>query len=373
MPPSPGGPALRSLFVAVVVAVGGLGCDGAPRPAQVTARGAAPLADAVPHDASPHRSAFVAFGGARLHYLDWGGAGPVVVLLPGLGATAHSFDGFAPRLTDRFRVVALEPPAHGASGPGGAPLSVDRAARAVVALLDTLGARRAHLVGHSIAGAVITRVAASAPARVDRLVYLDATFDYGGSDEEAMERLAVARPRPAGGFASPAAGEAWARRYFYGTWTAALTADAVARSRIPPEEAPARAAAHAALLADAAAHPKEYARVAAPALAVWAEKTRASFFFWLDGADSAVAARADAYLAARRRWEGRGVGRFRRQTRHATVVAFPAHHAMYITAPERTAREVRRFLLARGRTRPRARVNEVLRPGGLRDAEVAGR
>ncbi len=32
----------------------------------------------------------------RLHYLDYGGTGPSLVLIPGLGNTAHAFDDFAP-------------------------------------------------------------------------------------------------------------------------------------------------------------------------------------------------------------------------------------------------------------------------------------
>jgi hypothetical protein len=47
---------------------------------------------AAPADPSAHRSAFVVHRGARLHYLDWGGSGPAVVLLPGYGLTAHAFD-----------------------------------------------------------------------------------------------------------------------------------------------------------------------------------------------------------------------------------------------------------------------------------------
>ena len=43
----------------------------------------------------------------RLHYLDFGGSGPPLVLLAGLGNTAHAFDDFAPAFTDRFHVIAI--------------------------------------------------------------------------------------------------------------------------------------------------------------------------------------------------------------------------------------------------------------------------
>ena len=276
----------------------------------------------------------------------------MVVLLPGLGSTAHSFDDFAAALSPGLRVLAVDPPAHGASSVGHTPLTVDGVADAVVGLMDSLGVARAHLLGHSIAGAVITRVAARHPDRVGKLVYLDATFDYGGVDERRMDSLAVPRPMPSGGFASPREGEAWARRFFYGTWTPALTADALARSRVPRDELRARAAAQADLLSDATRTPKEYRPIRAPALSIWAEKTRQSHFFWLPPSDTATMRRADAYLVARRQWELRGVERFRRDAPMAQVVSFPAHHAMFITAPERTLAEVRSFLLSATPTSP---------------------
>lgn len=324
---------------------------GETRPAAEQSRGGSPAGGetssaewAIPVDSSPHSSTFFEFDGTKLHYLAWGEPGETIVLLPGLGATAHSFDDFAAALADSFHVVALDPPAHGASSVDTVPLSVDRVAASVVALLDDLKVRHAHLIGHSISGAAITRVAARHPDRVARLVYLDAAFDYGAPGEATMQRLEIPRPQPVGGFSSPAEGEAWARKYFYGTWTPALTANAVAQSSIPTVERPARAAQIAGLLSDASSYPKEYSLVKAPALAIWAQKTRSSFFFWLDTTDTAMMKRADAYLEATRAWEQAGIDRFRRNLRGAEVVAFPAHHAMYITAPDTTLAVLRRFL-----------------------------
>jgi hypothetical protein len=47
-------------------------------------------------DPSPHKSAIVEANGIHLHYLDWGGNGPAMVLITGLGNTAHVFDTLAP-------------------------------------------------------------------------------------------------------------------------------------------------------------------------------------------------------------------------------------------------------------------------------------
>lgn len=51
----------------------------------------------------------------QLEVSDWGGSGPALVLLAGLGDTAHVFDDFAPMLTARYRVVGVTRRAHGQS------------------------------------------------------------------------------------------------------------------------------------------------------------------------------------------------------------------------------------------------------------------
>ena len=54
-------------------------------------------------DPSPHKTTLVTVeDGVQLEVLDWGGSGPALVLLAGLGATAHHYDDFAPALTARL-------------------------------------------------------------------------------------------------------------------------------------------------------------------------------------------------------------------------------------------------------------------------------
>jgi non-heme chloroperoxidase len=67
-------------------------------------------------DNSPHSERFViGSGGTRLHVLDWGGSGPLLLFLPGLGQTAHIFDSLAPQFRDRCHVVGLTRRGHGRS------------------------------------------------------------------------------------------------------------------------------------------------------------------------------------------------------------------------------------------------------------------
>jgi pimeloyl-ACP methyl ester carboxylesterase len=62
-----------------------------------------------------HTSDFVTVNGIRLHYLDWGGTGPALIFLTGMGSSAYIYNKFAPRFTDRFRVLALTRRGHGDS------------------------------------------------------------------------------------------------------------------------------------------------------------------------------------------------------------------------------------------------------------------
>jgi pimeloyl-ACP methyl ester carboxylesterase len=283
-----------------------------------------------------------------LHYLDWGGRGETILFLPGLGSTAHAFDSIAPKLTDRFRVLALTPRAHGESGAADTLYTVETAVEDVRALMDGLSLARAHLVGHSISGSTITRFAIRYPRRAAKLVYLDATFDYGGADEAQEESKAVPRPQSEEGFPSAAEYRRWAGRYLFGLWMDALESDMWASAHAEGAEAERQARARAALLADATARPKDYRQLRAPALALWAEKTLATHYFWIDRADTAMVRRAVDHLENYRRpWERKGVERFRREAGNGRVVAFPGHHWMFIIDEKRVLMEIRGFLLGR--------------------------
>jgi hypothetical protein len=42
-----------------------------------------------------------------LEVLDWGGKGRVLLLIAGLGNTAHVYDAFAARLIDKYHVIGI--------------------------------------------------------------------------------------------------------------------------------------------------------------------------------------------------------------------------------------------------------------------------
>jgi pimeloyl-ACP methyl ester carboxylesterase len=166
------------------------------------------------HDPSPHQQGFVTVpGGVRLEVLDWGGSGPPLVFLAGLENTAHVFDDFAPRFTKDFHVYGITRRGWGASSraPGGQNLyTIPVLVEDVRAVLDTLRLTKVDLVGHSIAGQELSWLAANYPDRVDRLVYLDAGFDY--HTHPVPGPLPEQPPPTAAESASAAAGLAYFRK-----------------------------------------------------------------------------------------------------------------------------------------------------------------
>jgi pimeloyl-ACP methyl ester carboxylesterase len=128
-------------------------------------------------DTSPHSSDFVNVNGIRLHYLDWGGEGPVLLFLAGWGCTAHIFDCFAPRFVDRFRVLALTRRGHGQSDYPETGYDIDTLTEDIRQFMDCLKIDQAILAGHSLAGIELSHFAAQHPERVSKILFLDAAYD----------------------------------------------------------------------------------------------------------------------------------------------------------------------------------------------------
>jgi pimeloyl-ACP methyl ester carboxylesterase len=124
-----------------------------------------------------HKSDFVNVNGVRLHYLDWGGTGPTLIFLTGMGASAYIFDKFAPRFNDKFHVLALTRRGHGDSDCPETGYDADTLTEDICQFMDHLQLEKASLAGHSLAGVELTHFAATYPNRVDKLIYLDALDD----------------------------------------------------------------------------------------------------------------------------------------------------------------------------------------------------
>jgi pimeloyl-ACP methyl ester carboxylesterase len=122
-------------------------------------------------DGSPHAATLIPVDDdAQLEVLDWGGAGPAIVLLAGLGDTAHVFDDFAPMLIARYRVLGVTRRAHGRSSAPSTGYGFGRLAEDVVRVIDAIGVKRPVIAGHSIAGEELHVLGARYSAKVAGLV-----------------------------------------------------------------------------------------------------------------------------------------------------------------------------------------------------------
>jgi non-heme chloroperoxidase len=131
------------------------------------------------HDLSPHSVQFITVDkDVRLEVLDWGGAGQPVVLLAGLGDTAHIFDNFAPKLTAQYHVYGITRRGFGVSSCPTTGYNADRLADDVIAVLDALKITRPVVAGHSFAGEELSSIAMRYPQQVAGLIYLDAAHEY---------------------------------------------------------------------------------------------------------------------------------------------------------------------------------------------------
>lgn len=112
--------------------------------------------------------------GLTLRALEWSKEGTLLLFLHGFGNDAHVWDWVAPTLAPHYRVVALDHRGHGESDrdPEGR-YDHETMARDVAAVLESLGAKRAVIVGHSLGGRVAMRFAGLFPEKVAGLVIVD--------------------------------------------------------------------------------------------------------------------------------------------------------------------------------------------------------
>lgn len=114
-------------------------------------------------------------GGLELHCVTQG-RGPLVVMLHGFPECWYSWRRQIPSLASRFKVVAPDMRGYNESDkPAGvseyrmAKLTAD-----IKGLVEALGEKKAHLVGHDWGGVVAWSLAMEYPALVDRLVVMNA-------------------------------------------------------------------------------------------------------------------------------------------------------------------------------------------------------
>ena len=118
-------------------------------------------------------SKFMAINELRIHYRDEG-TGDTIVLVPGTGASLHTWNAWAQELSQTHRVIRLDLPAYGLTGkdPKKRYSSKDYV-DLIDAFLKELNVNQFHLAGNSLGGLVSWLYASYHPDKVQKLILID--------------------------------------------------------------------------------------------------------------------------------------------------------------------------------------------------------
>lgn len=303
-----------------------------------------PVLHTVSTDASLHRVHSVKSGGAHLHVLEWGRGARTVVLLPGYSLTAHVFDEVGPLLADSFHVFVLTPRGFGESdAPDSSSYTVATLVQDLRTIMDSLGVRRAIVVGHSLSGTTAAAFALQFPERVARLILLDA-FPYAAAmqGDSVMSLDPVATPAFRGDTTYDAVAQ-YLATYRFVPWSQAFENDL----RVKPlgREGERRRTLTAAYVADQWKNAPDLSRLTMPSLEVCAVASVKSEYPWLRRRGT-LYVRAERYVRQTLLpFNERMCRRYSDSVPHGEVERVEGSHYLFFSQPATTARIVRRFAL----------------------------
>ena len=107
--------------------------------------------------------------GRAIRYLKIGHEGPAILMIHGFGGDLNNWMFNQPMLAEGHVVYALDLPGHGGSSKQVGSGDVDALVAVVDGFMDAVGLEAAHLVGHSLGGAVAMGVALAHPSRAQSL------------------------------------------------------------------------------------------------------------------------------------------------------------------------------------------------------------
>lgn len=330
-------------FVAIALFVGLLASAGC------TAAGASAAAGVARAGPTPQSGFITVTARVRVHYIDWGGHGEPVILLPGLYGTAEIYSDFAPRLADHFRVLALTLRGHGQSDEPETGYEPDSLVEDIRAFMDSMQIGRAHFVGHSLAGAELTAFAGRYPERVLKLVYFDAAYDWQIASRFPPDPVQELEPSPQD-LASAESYLAFVRRdpYWAPVWSPPVEAQLRA-TLVPAPGGGLRAKPSdyvlGKFLQGAFAAPPRYELVRAPVLSIYALWDTVPYL----PAGATVALRESAiarHRAYELPFERASIDELRRALPGATIVELrDTHHHLFLQRRDESVRLVRNFLI----------------------------
>lgn len=139
-------------------------------------------------------SQFMDINGMSVHIRDQGPKDDpeAIVLIHGTSASLHTWDAWSAALMDQRRVIRFDLPGFGLTGPEpNQNYAIEHYAKFVVAVLDKLNIRSGVLVGNSLGGYIAWATSVLHPARVSKLVLVDASgYPYAAKSVPLAFQLA---------------------------------------------------------------------------------------------------------------------------------------------------------------------------------------
>ncbi len=103
-------------------------------------------------------------------YYEQHGNGPDLILIGGLTSDHQVWKSTVRLLSPHFRILIFDNRGAGQSGCPDFPYTIEMMAKDTLDLMDALGIQRAHIVGHSMGGAIAQQLALTSPERINKMV-----------------------------------------------------------------------------------------------------------------------------------------------------------------------------------------------------------
>lgn len=303
-------------------------------------------------DQSPHEVSSVAVErGVRVEVLDWRQGvvkdAPTLFLLPGLGATVHSYDELAVKLAQKYNVIGMTRRGTGESSKPDHGYDIARLSQDVIEVLNTLEIDAPILVGHSIAGEELSYLGAHFPERFSGLVYLDAAYDRTGNIDKRLHPLDASLPGAPPVHPAETISYAAMRNY----------AQRTGRARSIPEgeilasyELDTGQIKHNSLYLDAITmglRPPEFERITIPALGIFAMpgSPAALMEAWYDKNDPVVQQTLSELFEKEREMKLAAIARFDREIPDSTALALEnADHWIFLSHEMQVLQAIDEFI-----------------------------
>jgi len=127
--------------------------------------------------------------GVELYY-ETHGEGPPLVLVAGLASDSQSWLPILPGLAAEHTVIVFDNRGAGRTTPADAEITISLLADDCATLIEGLGHRRAHVLGHSMGGLVAQSLAVRHPETVDRLILVGTAAGISKRNERLLRDMA---------------------------------------------------------------------------------------------------------------------------------------------------------------------------------------